>query len=275
MTLPNEPSLPAIGLGVGLPLGSLTASTSMASQATNLGTLIEEDEELAPERVRTPERSAESMTSPPSGSNPSFKIRPLRLVSMSTPTGTSVSSAGTVEPDRDSGSIGSRRSLSFEASPVGLVRDTRRFSRRRSPSISASSAEGKRCSTTSSDSRVLHDVEDVEQPATTSVVGDLRRLVEQLEMEKQTMQEDMEGWQARCHGLELQLKHEKEQGVFLRERVRKRELLRISVGKDADLNSRRSSFVDFRNDLALDRDTRCVTITINDTPTRTNADRDL
>jgi hypothetical protein len=225
-TLPttSDPGIP-IGLGVGLPLGSLGASTSMASQATNLGTLMEEDEELAPERVRTPERTVEGFTSPPSGSNPSFKIRPLRLVSMSTPTtngNASVSSVSTTEVVGDSGSIGSRRSFSFEASP-GMIRDPKRFSRRRSPSIGAGSESGKRCSTTSSDSRVLHDVEDVESRDPGVGVVELRRMVEQLEMEKQTMQEDMEGWQARCHGLELQLKHEKEQGVFLRERVRKRE----------------------------------------------------
>lgn len=69
---------------------------------------------------------------------------------------------------------------------------------------------------------MLHDVEEGEvRPG--SEVAELKRLVEQLEMEKQTMQEDIEGWQARCQGLEMQLKHEKEQGVFLRERVRKRE----------------------------------------------------
>lgn len=219
--MPHEPALPPIGLAVGLPLG---ASTSMASQATALGTLLEEDEELAPERVRTPERGVGGMASPPSAGNTSARIRPLRLVSMSsTPTGAaSVASVG--NDDRDGGSIGSRRSLSFEgASPVAFMRDTRRFSRRRSPSVSTSSAEGgKRCSTTSSDSRVLHDVEEGEvRPG--SEVAELKRLVEQLEMEKQTMQEDIEGWQARCQGLEMQLKHEKEQGVFLRERVRKRE----------------------------------------------------
>lgn len=54
----HGPTLPPpIGLGVGLPLGSPGASTSMACQTTTLGTLMEVDEALVPERVWTPGRA--------------------------------------------------------------------------------------------------------------------------------------------------------------------------------------------------------------------------
>lgn len=102
-------------------------------------------------------------------------------------------------------------------------------------------------STHTSGSRVLNEVEDTLQSSEKEDVrssalrrrsitvsgqnpipaeethAELKRLVAHLEMERHTMQEDLEGWQSRCQGLEMQLKHEKEQGVFLRERVRKRE----------------------------------------------------
>lgn len=232
----THPSNPGLGIGLALGIGALGASTSMASQATNLGTLVEEDEEVLPADdmtsghptdlggIFTPDRSGvRDITSPSSitSSNTSFKIRPLRLVqnsSISTTVGGSVSSTE-VDPRE------SRRSLSIETpSPVGQIIAAKRFSWRRTESFAA-----KRSSTASSlDSRILHDVEDTEPrrtvfPDVSTGVDELKRQVEQLEMEKQTMQEDMDGWQARCHGLEMQLKHEKEQGVFLRERVRKRE----------------------------------------------------
>lgn len=234
----THPSNPGLGIGLALGIGALGASTSMASQATNLGTLMEEDEEVVPAEdgmsghatdpagIFTPDRSGvRGVTSPSSvtSSNTSFKIRPLRLV-QNTSISTVSGSVSSTEVDlRDS-----RRSLSIDTpSPVGQIIAAKRFSWRRTESFAA-----KRSSTASSlDSRVLHDVEDAEPrravafPDVGPSVEELKRQVEQLEMEKQTMQEDMDGWQARCHGLEMQLKHEKEQGVFLRERVRKREFM--------------------------------------------------
>ncbi|KAJ9093184.1 hypothetical protein QFC21_006501 [Naganishia friedmannii] len=293
--------LGACGLN-GLGIEGLMASTSMASQATNLGTLIEEDESevAAPEprideeredgekekmlvnSVFTPDRALQlaigTADSPDVHSATSFKIRPLRLLSMSSNSTNSFSSA---PADQDAQSVGSRRSLSIEAlispstgkaienashvTPLALSDPPKRFSVKRNSAGMGSklfsnyttdfAGNNKRSSVASSHtsgSRVLNEVEDTPHGnnekddlrsssafrrrsmtisgqnliTTTSsssgeTVDELKRLVAHLEMEKHTMQEDIEGWQSRCQGLEMQLKHEKEQGVFLRERVRK------------------------------------------------------
>ncbi|KAJ9110820.1 hypothetical protein QFC22_006677 [Naganishia vaughanmartiniae] len=284
-----------------LGIEGLLASTSMASQATNLGTLIEEDEsevvaaepgvddalEAGRERekekgmagsVFTPDRAKHSASgmadSPDVSSATSFRIRPLRLLSMSS---NSTNSFSSTPMDQDAQSVGSRRSLSIEAlrspstgkatengthvTPLSLSDPPKRFSIKRNSagmgsklfsSYTSDSGSNKRSSVASSHtsgSRVLNEVEETprshnekedirsfallrrrsmsvsgQNPIPSSsgeTVDELKRFVTHLEMEKHTMQEDIEGWQSRCRGLEMQLKHEKEQGVFLRERVRK------------------------------------------------------
>ncbi|KAJ9105590.1 hypothetical protein QFC19_003572 [Naganishia cerealis] len=288
------PSAPATTALNGLGIGGLLASTSMASQATNLGTLVEEDESevaavepvvdhagdaekenesMLADLVMTPERASQPATgagiSPDVSSATSFKIRPLRLLSMSS-NSTSFSSTP-IDPDAQS--VSSRRSLSIEAlrspssgraieagnyvPPLALSESSKRFSSKRNSAGMGSKLfssytndfANKRFSVTSNatcGSRVLNEVEDItphtdkddslpsfalrrrsvtvsgQSAAVSGEVDELKQLVAHLEMEKHTMQEDIEGWQSRCQGLEMQLKHEKEQGVFLRERVRKR-----------------------------------------------------